>query len=157
MIKLSIICKSNHWPVRMKKVNLIIKKILNFKKDLYFNINIDYNCNIVLSDNRLIKKMNYKFRNKKIATDVLTFISEVNIKKEQKTKICDIFLSAEIIKKDAKTNRISFYDILTHILIHSFLHINGFTHDKINDFNKMKNIEIKVLRKLGINNPYKYS
>ena len=53
-----------------------------------------------------------------------------------------------------KKNNINFYSHLTHLIIHSFLHINGYVHDKIKDFNKMKKIEIKVLNKIGIDNPY---
>ena len=98
--------------------------------------------------------MNYKFRKKNKATDVLTFISIVNIKKKKKQKICDIFLSAEMITKDAKNNKVSFYNHLTHLFIHSFLHINGYVHDKVEDSNRMKKIEIKVLKKIGISNPY---
>ena len=98
--------------------------------------------------------MNSKFRNKNKITDVLTFVSEVNLPNEKKKKFCDIILSANTIKNDAIKNKIAFYSHLTHILIHSFLHINGFKHKKIKDFNKMKNLEIKILKKLGITNPY---
>ena len=65
MINYTIICKSKHWPARVKKITSIIKKILKFKKDLNFKQTINYNCNIILTDNKLIKKMNYKFRKKK--------------------------------------------------------------------------------------------
>ena len=36
----------------------------------------------------------------------------------------------------------------------SFLHINNYIHDKIKDYLEMKKIEIKVLKKIGIDNPY---
>ena len=157
MINFSIMCVSKHWPARLKKVNFTVEKIMTFKKELGFKINNNYNCNIILSDNNLIKKMNYKYRNNNIATDVLTFVSEINLKKKRKTKICDMFFSAEIIKKDATKNKITFYNHLTHLIIHSFLHINGFTHKKLNKFNKMKEVEIKTLKKLRINNPYSYN
>ena len=32
MIKFTVICKSKHWPARVKKITSIIKKILKFKK-----------------------------------------------------------------------------------------------------------------------------
>jgi probable rRNA maturation factor len=127
---------------------------MTFKKELGFKININYNCNIILSDKNLIKKMNYKYRNNNTATDVLTFVSEINLKKKRKTKICDMILAAEIIKKDATKNKITFYNHLTHLIIHSFLHLNDFTHKKFDNFNKMKEVEIKILKKLRINNPY---
>ena len=154
MINFSIICRSKHWPARLKKVNFIVEKIMTFKKELGFKININYNCNIILSDNNLIKKMNYKYRNNNTVTDVLTFVSEINLKKKRKTKICDMILAAEIIKKDATKNKITFYNHLTHLIIHSFLHLNDFTHKKLDNFNKMKEVEIKILKKLRINNPY---
>ena len=154
MINFSLICKSKHWTVRLKKVNIIVTKVLKFQKDLNFKKTIDYNFNLILTNNKLIKEMNKRFRKKNKSTDVLTFISEVKIKNKKKQKICDIFLSAEMITKDAQNNDVSFYNHLTHLLIHSFLHINGYLHGKIKDFEIMKKIEIKVLNKIGIANPY---
>ena len=155
MIKYFVFCKSNHWPARLKKVDQIVNKVLGFKKDLNFKSEIEYNCNIILADNKLLKKMNYKYRKKNIATDVLTFISNVNTNNIQKKKFCDIFLSAQIIKKDSLKNNISFYDHLNHLLVHSFLHINGFTHKHNKDFNIMKKNEINILDKMNIKDPYR--
>ena len=154
MINLSFLCKSNHWPARLRKVVILVKKILYFENDLKFSNKIIYNCNIILTNDKLVKKMNLKYCNKKKSTDVLTFVSEINLKKSKKQKVCDIFLSAEIIKKDAERNNINFYNHLTHLLIHSFLHINGFDHKKLSDFNIMKKKEISILNKLKIHNPY---
>ena len=154
MINFSLFCKSNHWPARKKKVELIINKILKYKKDLHFSININYACSIILADDILLKKINTRFRNKKKSTDVLTFISDTKATNIKKQRICDIFLSADIIKKDAIYNNITFYDHLAHIFIHSFLHINGFEHKKYVDYKKMKKTEIVILSKLGIKNPY---
>ena len=72
----------------------------------------------------------------------------------KKEKHCDIFLSVETITKDAKKNKIDFYNHLAHLIVHSFLHINGFLHKKRKDFKKMKNLEIKILEKIGLDNPY---
>ena len=152
MIKFTVICKSKHWPARVKKITSIIKKILKFKRDLKFNKSITYNCNIILTDNKLIKKINYQFRKKKQPTDVLTFVSEIRKKNIKKFKICDIFISAEIITKDAQRNNTTFYDHFTHILIHSFLHINGFNHIKNKDYYQMNKKEVLILQKLGIIN-----
>ena len=154
MIKYFLIFKSKHWPARVKKVDNLIKNINNLKNELNFNKAIDYYCNIILTNDENIRKINFKFLKKNNATDVLTFVSDINFKKNKKQKICDIFLSAEIIASDAKKNNINFYNHLAHLLIHSFLHINGYVHDKIIDFNKMKKIEIKFLNKIGIDNPY---
>ena len=94
------------------------------------------------------------YRKKNITTDVLTF---VNYPKNQNNKFeayCDIFFSAETIKKDAKKNLINFYDHLTHLIIHCFLHINGYDHNKKSEFIKMKKLEEKILTKFDIQSPY---
>ena len=154
MINFNLICHSKHWPARVNKVKIIITNILKYKNDLNFQKNTSYDCNFILTDNKLIKKMNEKYRKKNKTTDILTFVTELNIKNKKKQKICDIFLSAEIILKDARKNGVNFYNHLSHLFIHSFLHINGYKHNKLIDFNEMKQIEIEVLNKIGISNPY---
>ena len=53
MINFLLICKSNHWPVRLKKVNAIVKNIIKFKKDINIYLNIYYICNNILIDNNI--------------------------------------------------------------------------------------------------------
>ena len=61
-----------------------------------------------------------------------------------------------MIKKDAKKYLINFYDHLTHLIIHCFLHVNGYDH-KINaDFLKMKKLEKEILNNFNIRDPYLY-
>ena len=154
MIKYSINCESKHWLARRKKINLLINKSIKLHKELKFKKNIDYYCNFILVNDNKIKEINQKYRRVNKATDVLTFISDLKIKKQKHKKFCDIFLSAETIIKDAEYNNINFYDHLVHLVIHSLLHVNGFVHKKVNDFLKMQIAEIKILKKLQINNPY---
>ena len=63
-------------------------------------------------------------------------------------------LSAEILAKDAIKNKINFYDHITHIIVHSLLHVSGYKHIKNNDYLIMIKKEIKILNNLGISNPY---
>jgi len=154
MINYTLTSKSKYWPARIKKINQLILKIIKFKKDLKFEKNIDYNCSFIFVDDKKMKDINKKFRKINQPTDVLTFISDIKIQNNRHKKLCDIFLSAETIMMDAKKSKINFYDHLTHLVIHSFLHINGFVHNKFKDFLKMKNVEIKILKNLEIDNPY---
>ena len=63
-------------------------------------------------------------------------------------------LSAEILAKDALNNKINFYDHITHIIVHSLLHISGYKHKNNYDSLIMQRKEIKILNNLGISNPY---
>ena len=154
MINYSILCKSNHWPRRLKKIDKIIQKVLVYEKELKFPNTSNYFCNFVLANDKFIKKLNNKYKKNNKPTDVLTFISNYNVKDVKKEKHCDIIFSIERITQDSKNNNIDFYNHITHLIIHSFLHINNFIHYKLKDFFIMKKIETKILKKLGIQDPY---
>ena len=94
------------------------------------------------------------YRKKNMSTDVLTFVTSLNNNSAKNVSYCDIFFSAETIKKDAKKNIINFYDHITHLMIHCFLHVNGYDHKKETDFTKMKNLEEKILMKFDLESPY---
>ena len=154
MIKLNFYIQSNNWSRRINKVKKISNKVIKEKTNLNFDKNINYYLNIILLNNKKMKKLNLKFKKINKTTDVLTFVSTSKNINYNKTKYCDIFFSAEIIKLDSKKNKINFYDHFTHLLVHSFLHINGHMHKKANDFIKMQNTEIAILNKMGLQNPY---
>ena len=101
-----------------------------------------------------IKKINKKFRKKNKTTDVLTFINSLKKNKNVNEIYCDIFFSAETIKKDAEKNIVNFYEHITHLIIHCFLHVNGYDHKKEIDFIKMKNLEEKILMQFNLESPY---
>ena len=153
MIYYTIFSKTNHWPRRVKKIDDVLIKILIHKKDLKFVSSINYFCNFILANDLFVKSFNHKFKNINKSTDVLTFVSRLNYNKKEE-RYCDIIFSIETILNDAKKNNINFYNHLTHLIIHSFLHINDYVHNKIKDYLVMRNIEINVLKQLGINNPY---
>ena len=152
-IKANFFCKSKYWPRRMSKIKNIVTKILSCedfgfkKKNMYF-------LNLIFIDDKKIKNINKTFRKKNKSTDVLTFVKFLKNNQIKNEVYCDIFFSAETIKKDAQKNLISFYDHLTHLIIHCFLHVNGYDHKNNTDFLKMKNLEKKILSRFGIKNPY---
>ena len=138
----------------MIKIKSIVSNILKIdnlgfkRRNLYF-------LNLIFIDDKNIKEINKIYRNINKATDVLTFVKSFKNNNNKMNEIySDIFFSAETKKKDAKKNLINFYDHITHLIIHCFLHVNGYDHKKNSDFIKMKNLEEKILMKLDIKSPY---
>ena len=154
MIYYTLSSKTNHWPRRIKKIDNLINQILVYKKKLKFVSNINYYCNFILANDIFIKSLNRKFKNSNKSTDVLTFVYKLNHNNKKEERHCDIIFSIETISNDARKNNIDIYNHLTHLIIHSFLHINDYLDKKITDYLAMKNIEINILRQLGIHNPY---
>ena len=152
-IQINFFCKSNLWSRRMVKIREIAKKVIKID-DLKFIRDNFYVLNLVFVDDKNIKEINKEYRKKNKTTDVLTFVNSIKNNKNINETYCDIFFSAETIKKDAKKNIINFYDHITHLMIHCFLHVNGYDHKKETDFIKMKNLEEKILMKFDIESPY---
>ena len=152
-IQTNFFCKSNYWSKRMIKIKDIVKKIIK-TNEINFKKNTFYILNLIFVDDKQIKNINMKYRKKNKTTDVLTFVNLIKNNRNENEAYCDIFFSAETIKKDSKRNLINFYDHLTHLIIHCFLHVNGYDHKTNIDFLKMKNLEKKILSKLEIKNPY---
>ena len=137
----------------MKKIKEIAQKIIKIE-ELNFKRKNLYILNLIFVDDKNIKKINKEYRKKNITTDVLTFVNSIKNNKNIEETYCDIFFSAETIKKDAKKNIIDFYDHITHLIIHCFLHVNGYDHKKEIDFIKMKNLEEKILMQFDLESPY---
>ena len=152
-IQTNFFCKSNHWAKRMLKIKEIVKNIIKID-ELDFEKNNSYILNLIFVDDKKIKNINKTYRKKNNATDVLTFVSSIKNNKNENETYCDIFFSAETIKKDAKKNLLNFYDHLTHLIIHCFLHVNGYNHKKKSEFMKMKKLEEKILMNFEIKSPY---
>ena len=154
-IKLNFFSKSNKWHRRIPKIKKITYKTVRDMQN-YFYKRYYFNLNLIFYDKRKMIKLNKKYKNKNKDTDVLTFVSEFSNKEIDKTLYCDIFFSIETIEKYLKKNKVTIYEHYNHLLIHSILHISGYNHDDLINYNRMKKEEIKILNKNGIQNPYTY-
>ncbi len=66
----------------------------------------------------------------------------------------DIILAYETVLREAKEKDIPFLDHTIHLIIHGFLHLLGYDHEDEKDAEKMEILEIEILEKLNIENPY---
>ena len=119
---------------------------------------------ISLLSNYQIRKINKDFRGKDKATNTISLAildKEINkfgleeiSKASQYIFLGEIFLGFETIKKEAKLENKEFINHLTHLILHSILHLIGFDHIKKNEAEIMEKLEISILKKLNIINPY---
>ena len=128
-------------------------------------IKSDIELSISLVSDLQIKKINHEFRNKNQATNVLSFpsLDENLVRKLGLVKVTkglphvflgDIVISFDSLKKESLAQKKNFDNHLTHLILHSLLHLIGFDHEDDKMAKKMENLEIKILKKLNINNPY---
>ena len=96
------------------------------------------------------KKLNFAFRNKDYATNVLTFPYELS----KKTIAADIIFCLPVVQKEASDQSKAVKAHLAHLIIHGCLHAQGLDHENDIDAKKMEGKEITLLKSLGFTNPY---
>lgn len=119
-------------------------------------------CAVFLTNDVTIRNYNKKFRGKDKTTDTLSFpVEKIDVTKPQDIRtvqgyinLGDLFFSIETILLEADVRKKNFYDHFYHLLLHSFLHLLGYEHDIAENISAMENLEIQILSKLGIQNPY---
>lgn len=166
-ININLITEEKLWlnqdKLIAKRIKSLLKKIIPQTplQKIIGNIEIS----VLLTGDKKIQELNKNYRNKNKATNVLSFplldskkIKNGNLQKldlnNELLVLGDIILSYKTIKKEAEEQNKNFDDHLTHLLIHSLLHLIGFDHENSKDAKIMEGLEIKILSKMKIKNPY---
>jgi len=133
------------WKKKIKNPKIYIRKKLLKLNKLKLLKNKSKNYTIFLTNNKKMKELNKKFRNKNKPTDVLSFPFNKKIKYNKNVYLGDIAISYEIINKRSKNS--NFFLEFDKMWIHGYLHLLGHDHKKKKDFAKMKKIEDLILNK----------
>ena len=137
MIKANVILDYSKWKNKIKDPeNYLEKKLKKLSKKPYFKKK-KQEFSILLTNNKKMKNLNFKFRRKNKPTDVLSFQSNDNI------YIGDIAISYEIVNKRSKLS--NFFIEFDKMWIHGYFHLIGYDHKKLKDFKKMAKKENLIL------------
>lgn len=112
---------------------------------------------IVLANNDLVQVLNREYRGKDKPTNVLTFAAlddETSPDHGGPISLGDVFLALETLLAEAKDQQKPFGDHLKHLCVHGTLHLLGYDHLEEDEANIMETLEIRILQKLGVQNPY---
>ena len=137
MIKANVILDYSKWKNKIKDPeDYLEKKLKKLSKKPYFKKK-KQEFSILLTNNKKMKNLNFKFRKKNKPTDVLSFQSNDNI------YIGDIAISYEIVNKRSKLS--NFFIEFDKMWIHGYFHLIGYDHKKFKDFKKMAKKENLIL------------
>ena len=146
MISIDVVPESGLWSKKIKKPHFFFNSLTNFFPKKYRFIQKKVSLTILLSNNKNIKRLNKKFRNKNKATDVLSFPSEKKLNIKKSPYIGDIVISYEFMNKPKILSTLEFKHIVTKTFIHGFLHLLGYDHIKLKDFKSMLAEEEKIYK-----------
>jgi probable rRNA maturation factor len=108
---------------------------------------------IRIVDKLEIQNLNKIYRNKDQTTNVLSFPSDLPIEIDEST-LGDVVICTDVVANEAKAQNKTFEHHLIHMAIHGTLHLLGYDHVEESDANKMESLEIEILEKIEIANPY---
>ena len=102
---------------------------------------------IRIVDSKEGRTLNRDYRGKDYATNVLSFPGG-------DAYAGDIAIAYGVTRKEAKEADKGFADHVTHLVIHGVLHLAGYDHERPRDAKVMEPLEVKILKRLGIADPY---
>lgn len=107
--------------------HLFDKKILPVKKPEVLHVSL-----LICGDAR-IRELNREHRNKDKVTDVLSFPSLENLRKDRSVHkelfLGDLAICHQQTKRQAKTFNISYFDEFIHLFFHGVIHLMGYDHE----------------------------
>ena len=146
MISIDVVSESNLWSKKIKKPDIFFNSLAKVFPKKYRFIKKKVSLTILLSNNKNIKKLNKKFRNKNKSTDVLSFPFEKKLNIKKTPYIGDIVVSYEFMNKPKALSALEFKNKVTKVFIHGFLHLLGYDHIKLKDFKEMLIEEEKIFK-----------
>ena len=98
-------------------------------------------------------ELNEKWRKKIGPTNVLSFPAQV-AEEIQPKLLGDIVICATVVAREAAQQEKSLSAHWAHMVIHGTLHLLGYDHTEVQQSETMESLEINILNKLNIGNPY---
>jgi probable rRNA maturation factor len=108
---------------------------------------------IALVDASEGRALNRQYRDKDYATNVLSFPAELP-RGVRSNLLGDLVLCAPVVADEALAQHKSRTDHYAHLCVHGTLHLLGYDHLDADAAEAMEALEIRILAKLGISDPY---
>jgi probable rRNA maturation factor len=111
------------------------------------------NLTILLADDARLETLNTQFRGKSKPTNVLSFPAG-NESGMGDDYLGDVAIAYGVTAREAKESGKSIHDHALHLAVHGVLHLLGYDHESAREARIMEPLEIAILAKLGIADPY---
>lgn len=116
-------------------------------------VNEDCELSIRLVDEAESAELNNDYRGKNYPTNVLSFPFESPVPLEPML-LGDLVLCVNVVEKEAAEQNKVLQDHWAHLVVHGCLHLLGYDHIEDDEAELMESLEIRILDKLEIKNPY---
>ena len=115
----------------------------------------DRHVSVLFTNDDDIARLNAAWRGKEGPTNVLSFpAAKIPGNEAEPASLGDIALGFETVIKEAAGSHLTVGEHISHLLVHGLLHLVGYDHADDEEAEAMEAIEVAILGKLGIADPY---
>lgn len=110
---------------------------------------------IRIVDEAEMTTLNETFRDARGPTNVLSFPADnAGLPPEHEDLLGDIAICAPVVAREARAQHKSERSHWAHLVVHGVLHLLGYDHQSAGEAREMEELEINLLRRFGISDPY---
>lgn len=130
----------------------------------HFGIGKEVEISVLACGDARIADLNADFRGKPTPTNVLSWPALDRVAQQDGAlpdlrvhdgdELGDIAIAYETCLREAEAAGRSLADHCLHLMVHGTLHLLGFDHERDGDATLMEGIEVQILGKLGVADPY---
>jgi len=93
----------------------------------------------------MVRQLNARHRGRNKPTNVLTYLQPAP----------EVILALGVVRREAAAACRNPAHHLAHLVVHGALHLAGYDHIAAGDARRMEQAEARILRRLGVPNPWK--
>ncbi|PHR60641.1 MAG: rRNA maturation RNase YbeY [Robiginitomaculum sp.] len=154
--EIDILIEDENWPcldvLEPLAARVVKASILNIQVRPFAELSIAF------FNDAKVQVLNRTYRAKDKPTNVLSFAIDNAGTTDNaggfSPLLGDIVLAYETVFREAHEKQIKFEDHIAHLLVHGFLHLQGYDHEEASDADAMEALEVLILADLGIADPY---
>jgi len=111
---------------------------------------------VALSNDAQVAELNKSYRGKAAPTNVLSFPAgpTIPIDENDARFLGDVVLALETLQREAGDLGLPVEHHMQHLVVHGLLHLLGYDHGTDAEAQAMEGLEVRILKRLGIADPY---
>ena len=116
------------------------------------------------TDDREMRRLNAEYRGVDRSTNVLAFPLSASFEElaaevlrllpGESIGLGDVVLARQTVCREAEADGKPLSDHISHLIIHGVLHLLGYDHNETGKAEHMEAVEVEILNRMGIANPY---